>query len=77
MELVERHTSNEQRIFLQKPLWKQKLEASAARQENNIKVGIMEVSFKDVKWIDLSKDRVQGDAFLLAVINLLVILPQS
>jgi hypothetical protein len=41
------------------------------------KMGLREIGCEDGRWIELAQDRVQWWAFVLAVLNLCVLLPES
>jgi hypothetical protein len=46
------------------------------RREGNIKMDLRETGCENGRWMELAQDRVQWQALVLAVLNLLVLLPQ-
>jgi hypothetical protein len=55
-----------------KPDGKRPLERNRCRWENNIKLDLQEVRWRDRDWIDLAQDRDRWRAFVTAVMNLQV-----
>jgi hypothetical protein len=45
--------------------------------EGYIKVGLKEIGYEDGRWMELTQDRVEWRALVLAVLNLRVLLPES
>jgi len=51
--------------------------SGSATRELVSKVDLMEMGCEDGRWIELTQDHVQWQAFVLAVLNFLVLLPES
>ena len=49
----------------------------SATRELVSKMDLMEIGCEDGRWMELAQDRVQWQALVLAVLNLLVLLPES
>jgi hypothetical protein len=60
------------RILVGKPERKRLLGRSRRRWEDNIKIGLQEVGFGDVDWIELALDMDRWLALVVAVMNLRV-----
>jgi hypothetical protein len=50
---------------------------SKEQEEDNMNVGLRKTGCEDGRWMELAQDRVQWRALVLAVLNLLVLLPDS
>jgi hypothetical protein len=56
---------------------KKTYEIPRRRWEDNIKVDLREICFKDGRWVELGRNFVHWWALVLAVLNLWVLLPGS
>ena len=60
------------RIFVGRPEGKRPLGSSRRRKEDNIKMGLLEVGYWCMDWIELAHDRDRWRALVNAVLNLWV-----
>jgi hypothetical protein len=60
------------RILVGRPEGRRQLGRPRRRWEDNIKMDIREVGWKDMNWIDLAQDRLWWRALVNAVMNLRV-----
>ena len=51
--------------------------SGSATRELISKMGLREIRCEDGRWMELAQDRVQWQALVLAVLNLLILLPES
>jgi hypothetical protein len=52
-------TRNSYKVLVGKPKGKRRFERPRCRLEDNIKMGLKDIGYKDVDWISLAQDRVQ------------------
>ena len=60
------------RVFVRIPKGKRSLKRPRCRWENNIKLGLQEIGWEGVDWIDLAQDEDRRQAVVNAVMNLRV-----
>jgi hypothetical protein len=60
-------------VLMGKPEGKRPLGRTRRRWENNIKMDLREIGWRDMDWIDLAQDRGQWRALVNMVMNLLVL----
>jgi hypothetical protein len=63
---------NAYRILMGKPEGKRQLGRPSRRCVDNIKIGLREIGWGDMDWIDLAQYRYQWRALVSTVMNLLV-----
>jgi hypothetical protein len=63
---------NAYKIFMGKPEGKRPFEKPRRRWVDNIKLGLREIGWESMDWIDLAQDRDQWRALVNMVINLRV-----
>jgi hypothetical protein len=63
---------NVYRVFVGRPDRKRPLRRPRHKWEDDIKVDLSEIGINGAKWIQMAQDRVQGQAFVNKVMNLLV-----
>jgi transposase len=59
-------------VLVGKPEGKRPLGRPGRRWEDNIKIGLREVGWRGIDWINLSQDRNRWRAVVIAVMNLCV-----
>jgi hypothetical protein len=67
-----RETTNSYRILVGKPEGKRPLGRPRRRWEDNIRMGLREIGWDGMDWIDLAQDRDQWRALVNTVMNLRV-----
>jgi len=60
------------RVLVGSPEGKRPLRRPRHKWEDDIKVDLSEIGINGAKWIQMAQDRVQGQAFVNKVMNLLV-----
>jgi uncharacterized protein with HEPN domain len=74
---VARSLTQEMQNFYKNVKWKWWLGTPRSKLVDNIKMDLREIGCEDGRWMELAQDRVQWRAFVLAVLNLRVLLPES